>query len=138
MTKAEAKAETKKQIKELVEAYKKQIETMVNDKIAEIKTEYKKIKDAITQIPEDVTAAIGAIALPPAIGVPPVAPNPLYALIIAKQAKHSLQSLLNIVISALLTLLKAATAILFEVPDVVLGIGATITILAKVLNTIPG
>lgn len=138
MTKAEAKAEIKKQIKELIEAYKKQIETMVKDKINEIKTEYKKVKDAVTAIPEDISAAIAAIALPPAIGVPPVAPNPLYALIIAKQAKHSLQSILNIVISSLVTLLKAATAILFEVPDVVLGIGATITVLAKVLNTIPG
>lgn len=138
MTKDEAKAEIKKQIKELIDSYKKQVETMVTDKINEIKTEYKKIKDGIKQIPEDVSNAITAIALPPAIGAPPVAPNPAYALILAKQTKNSLQTILNIVTTSLVTLLKAATAILFEVPDAILEIGATIKVLATVLNTIPG
>lgn len=137
MTKDEAKAEIKKQITELIDAYKKQVETMVVGKINEIKTEYKKIKDGIKQIPEDVSNAITAIALPPAIGVPPVAPNPVYALILAKQTKNLLQTILNIVTTSLVTLLKAATAILFEVPDTILETGATIKGLAKILNTIP-
>lgn len=137
ITKEEAKKMIKDKIKETIEAYKKKIRQMVQDAIDEIKSVWKEIKTQIEQIPKDVKTAIKSILIPPAIGVPPVAPNPLYALQIAAQTKSTLVAILNALGTNLLKLLKLATMILFEVPSPVLDAGTTIATLAKLLNTIP-
>ncbi|CAB4159533.1 hypothetical protein UFOVP699_269 [uncultured Caudovirales phage] len=136
-TEEEAKAEVTKMIKEIVDPYIKMVETMVKEKVNEIKAEYKKIKDAITAIPEDIQAAITNIVLPPAITAPPGGPNPIYALNLAKQTKNALTTTLNVIATSLATLIKAATAISFELPAVVLAVADTIVVLSQALNTIP-
>lgn len=135
ITKDEAKQMVKDKMNAIIEEYKKKITQMVNDAINEIQSAWKEIKTQIKQIPKDVKNAIKAIALPPAIG--PVGPNPLYAITIAAQTKSLLVAILNALATNLIKLLKAATMILFEVPQPVLAAGETIKALATVLNTIP-
>jgi dsDNA-specific endonuclease/ATPase MutS2 len=135
ITKEEAKKMLKDKIKEYIDKYKEAIKQMVNDAINEIKSVWKEIKVQVKQIPKDVAAAIAAIALPPAIG--PVGPNPIYALSIAAQTKSVLSAILNALATNLIKLIKAATMILFELPQPVLIVGDTIKILDTLLSTIP-
>ena len=135
ITKEEAKKMLKDKIKEYIDKYKEAIKKMVNDAINEIKSVWKEIKVQVKQIPKDVAAAIAAIALPPAIG--PVGPNPIYALSIAAQTKSLLSAILNALATNLIKLIKAATMILFELPQPVLIVGETIKTLDTLLSTIP-
>ena len=137
MTKEQAQKEADKKKKEVIDTYKKNIESFVQEQIDIIKSQYKIIKDGVKAIPDDVKATIANILLPPAISAPPSAPNPIYALNLAAETKNSLTSLLNTIVSAMLILLKAATAIQFEVPAVVLTIGETIKTLDSLLASIP-
>lgn len=136
-TAEEADSEIVKLVKAIVDPYVKQVETMVKDKVNEIKLEYKKIKEGLASIPEDIQAAVANILLPPAIAAPPAAPNPVYALNLAKQSKNALTTTLNVITAALLALLKAATAILFEVPDSILAIVDIIVTISNAIKTIP-
>jgi len=137
MTKEEAKKEAEDKIKEVINTYKENIKAFVQEQIDIIKSQYKIIKDGIKAIPEDVKTTIANILLPPAISAPPSAPNPIYALNLAAEAKNALTGVLNTIVSAMLILLKAATQIQFELPSAVLSIGQTIKTLDSVLATIP-
>ena len=136
--KEEEKAALKEKIKALIDDYKAKIKQMVMDAIAEIKAAWKEIKASLKQIPKDVAAAIANIALPPAIGVPPVAPNPIYALNIVLTTKGVLSAILNAIASSMIKLIKAANMIMFELPQPVLVVGDTVKTLATLINTIPG
>jgi hypothetical protein len=127
----------KKEVNDLIDAYKKQLKQMVEDQITEIRTEWKSIKASLKAIPEDVNKTIQNILLPPAITAPPGAPNPVYALNVAAQTKSLLIGLLNLIATSLVKVIKAANIILFELPEPVLAVGATIKVLDTLLNTIP-
>jgi hypothetical protein len=131
------KAAIKKEINDLIEAYKKQLIQIVNDQITEIRTEWKSIKASLKAIPDDVSKTIQNILLPPAITAPPAVPNPIYALNLAAQTKSLLIGLLNLISTSLVKVIKAANIILFELPEPVLAVGATVKVLDKILNTIP-
>jgi NACalpha-BTF3-like transcription factor len=137
MTDEEAKAELKKEVKKTIDDYKEILKKQVEMVIAQIKAEWKKIKEALLAIPEDVISAIQNILVPPAITVPPAAPNPIYALEVAAQTKRMLLGILNTISPSLITLIGAATLILFELPEPVLIVGATIKALDMIINTIP-
>lgn len=137
MTDEDAKKSMKEEIKKIIDNYKEILKKQVDEAIAQIRAEWKKIKDALLAIPEDVKSAIQNILTPPAITVPPAAPNPIYALEVAAQTKRQLLGILNTIAPAMITLIGAATLILFELPESVLIVGATIKALDLVINTIP-
>jgi hypothetical protein len=137
MTKEEAEAEAKRQITEMIDKYKETLKNIVNEQIAIIKSQYKVIKDGLAAIPADVKTAIANILLPPSISAPPSAPNPVYALNLVAETKNALSGLLNVISAALVTLIKAATTIKFEVPGVILSLGQTIKTTDTLLSTIP-
>ena len=93
--------------------------------------------DGLKRIPEDVKTAIQNIALPPAISVPPGAPNPIYALNIAKQTKAALVGTLGIIVFAFTEVLKAATKILFVLPDSLLSTFEQIKTAFTIIKSIP-
>jgi outer membrane biosynthesis protein TonB len=132
---ARKKAETQK--KKIIETYKNNIKETVKEKITEIKQSYKVFKDSIESIPPDVTALIANIALPPAITVPPGAPNPIYAINLTKQGKNTLGRTLNSAIVAFTEMLKAANAIKFEIPKPILDLFDKISTVNGIISSIP-
>ena len=135
MTDDEAKTELKKEVKKIIAESKEILKKQVEMTIAQIRAEWKKIKEALLAIPEDVKSAIQNILTPPA--APPAVPNPIYALEVAAQTKRQLLGILNTIAPSMITLIGAATLILFELPEIVLIVGATIKALDLVINTIP-
>lgn len=137
MTDEDANKSMKEEIKKIIDNYKEILQKQVDAAIAQIRAEWKKIKEALLAIPEDVKSAIQNILTPPAITVPPAAPNPIYALEVAAQTKRQLLGILNTIAPSMITLIGAATLILFELPEPVLIVGATIKALDLIINTIP-
>jgi hypothetical protein len=137
MDKEQAKKEAKEKTKEILKKFKETIKQFVIEQIALIKQQYKIFMDGLKRIPADVKTAIMNIALPPAISVPPGAPNPLYALNIASQTKNALAGTLGIIILAFTEILKAATKIEFVLPEPLLVSFEQIKIAATVVNSIP-
>jgi hypothetical protein len=133
----ESKKKADAQKKKILENYKKQIKVVVQENTIEISQNYKIFKDAIESIPPDVSALITNILLPPAITVPPGAPNPLYALNLTKQAKNTLGRTLTSAIVAFTVVLKLSTAIKFEIPKPILDLFDKISIVNNLLNSIP-
>ena len=137
INKEQAKADAKQKRKELIDKYKENIKEFVKEQIALIKQQYKIFMDGLKRIPEDVKTAIANIALPPAISVPPGGPNPIYALNLAKQTKAALVGTLGIIIFAFTEILKAATKILFVLPDSLLSTFEQIKTAFTIINSIP-
>lgn len=135
--KEKAKEDAKKKTKELIDKYKESIKEFVKEQIALIKQQYKIFMDGLKRIPEDVKTAIQNIALPPAISAPPAAPNPIYALNLAKQTKAALVGTLGIIVLAFTEILKAATKILFVLPDPLLKTFEQIKTAFTIINSIP-
>ena len=133
----EAKKKAKDQKKKIIDTYKKNIRKTVQEEIDVIKQNYKVFKDAIDSIPPDVTALITNIALPPAITAPPGAPNPIYAINLAKQGKNTLGRTLNSSIVAFSQVLKAANAIKFEIPKFILDLFDKIAFVNNLISGIP-
>jgi len=133
----EAKKKAKDQKKKIIDTYKKNIRKTVQEEIDVIKQNYKVFKDAIDSIPPDVTALITNIALPPAITAPPGAPNPIYAINLAKQGKNTLGRTLNSSIVAFSQVLKAANAIKFEIPKFILDLFDKIAFVNSLISGIP-
>jgi hypothetical protein len=129
------KAEEKK--KKIIEDYKKNIRKTVQEEIDIIKQNYKVFKDAIESIPPDVSALIANIFLPPGITAPPGVFNPIYAYNIAKQGKNTLGRTLNSSIVAFSQVLKAATAIKFQIPKSILDLFDKISAVNSVISSIP-
>jgi hypothetical protein len=122
MKKEDAKKEGEKKLKELIDGYKKNLKESVEEQITLIKQHYKNFKEGLESIPEDVKAVIANIALPPAISVPPAAPNPIYAINLAKTAKSSIAGTLSVIIISFTEILKAANKILFVLPEPIVSL----------------
>ena len=135
--KEQAKADAKEKKKAMIDKFKENIKEFVTEQIALIKQQYKIFMDGLKRIPEDVKAAIANIALPPGITVPPGAPNPIYALNLAKQTKAALVGTLGIIVLAFTEILKAATKISFVLPDAILSVFEQIKTAFTIINSIP-
>lgn len=137
MSRSEAEKEAQEKFKQITETYKKNIREVVKDEIITIKQQYKVFKEGLESIPEDVKAAIANIALPPSISAPPGAPNPIYALNLAKTTKNSIAGTLSIIIVAFTVILRAANKILFTLPESIISLFEKIKIAAGIINSIP-
>jgi polyhydroxyalkanoate synthesis regulator phasin len=137
MSREEAQKKSDEDIKNVTESYKKGIEKGIKDKITSMKQNYKIFKDSVDSIPEDITALISNIALPATVTAPPGAPNPIYALNLAKQGKNTLGRTLNTAISAFTQLLKDANSIGFEMPTSILNLFEKISTINTLISSIP-
>jgi hypothetical protein len=137
MKREDAKKEGEKKLKELIDGYKKNLKESVEEQITLIKQNYKNFKEGLESIPEDVKAVIANIALPPAISVPPAAPNPIYAINLAKTAKNSIAGTLSVIIISFTEILKAANKILFVLPEPILSLFEKVKTTSEIINGIP-
>jgi seryl-tRNA synthetase len=138
MSADEAEARVKEARDKAIADAKKQMEPMVKEEITKMKQQYKIAKESLDSIPAEVQSTIATIVIPPAISVPPSAPNPIYSLGIALQTKKNLMKTLNIVISALTQIILIANKLKFELPTPVTTLVATLISVAGLLSTIPG
>ena len=138
MTKEEADKAAEEAKKKVLEEIKKNLKPQVEEDIIKMKQEYKTAKEALESIPVEAQATIALVAIPPAVSVPPSAPNPAYTLGVALQTKKSLLKTLNIVLSSLTTLMMLANKLKFEVPAPILKLVETLSIVTKGLSIIPG
>lgn len=129
--------EIEEEKKKILDNFKKTLEPSVNEQIAVIQNNYTLIQDSTKQLTENVASAIASTAIPPAIGAPPVAPNPAYAIVENKQKKNLLLSILSTMKKAFLDIVAAARKIFFPLPDSVLILGESIGKLESVVATIP-
>jgi|LakMenEpi03Aug12_release.lakeMendotaPanAssembly.Ray.scaffolds.fasta_scaffold1067553_1 hypothetical protein len=129
--------EAEEEKKKILDDFKKTLEPSVNEQVAVIQNNYTLIQKSTKQLTENVASAIASTAIPPAIGAPPVAPNPAYAVVENKQKKNLLLSILSTMKKAFLDLIAAARKIAFPLPDSVLTLGESIGKLESVVATIP-
>lgn len=129
--------EIEEEKKKILDNFKKTLEPSVNEQIAVIQNNYTLIQDSTKQLTENVASAIASTAIPPAIGTPPVAPNPGYTIIENKQKKNVLLGILSTMKKAFLDIIAAARKIFFPLPDSVLNLGTSIGKLESVIATIP-
>jgi hypothetical protein len=128
-------APTEAEKKAILDRYKNELRSYVNEQIAIIKITYAAVKDGTKQIAETVTALLAQTVLPPGIG--PVTPNPAFILLEGKQKSNILKGSLSVLVNAYRQLLQAALNIQFELPDVVLSVGDSLSAAQRALNTIP-
>jgi hypothetical protein len=133
----EARKEANRKIKQTRDIYKESIREAAIEQITIIKQQYRIFKEGLERIPADVKLVIANIALPPAITAPPGAPNPIYALNIAKTAKSALAGTLSIIIFAFTEILKAANKIFFVLPQSLLSLYEKLKTTSNILNSIP-
>jgi len=137
ITEEEAEEIVAEEVEKTIEAFKKNFETIVEEKIAEINQNWTVFKESIESIPSDVKAAITNLTLPPTVSVPPAAPNPVWAINLIKQTKNSLIRTLSVAVAAFALVLKNANQIKFEIPDFILDTFDKIKVAFTVINTIP-
>lgn len=137
ITEDEATNLASKEIEDTVKSYTANMESLVEEKIAEANQNFTVFKESVESIPSDVQAAITNIALPPTISVPPSAPNPVWIFNLIKQTKNSLVRTLSVAIAAFAIVLKTANQIKFELPNSILELFDKIKICFTVINTIP-
>jgi polyhydroxyalkanoate synthesis regulator phasin len=137
ITEEEAEEIVAEEVEKTIEAFKKNFETIVEEKIAEINQNWTVFKESIESIPSDVKAAITNLTLPPTVSVPPAAPNPVWAINLIKQTKNSLVRTLSVAVAAFALVLKNANQIKFEIPDFILDTFDKIKVAFTVINTIP-
>jgi hypothetical protein len=123
--------------KKIIDQYKQTIKDDVNSAIASIKLAYSNIVNGIESIGKTVEAAIISIALPPAISVPPAAPNPLYSLSEAKQKKNQLTLILDTLFYYFNIILTTSIKIMFPLPEIILVLLDNLVTTKKLLDTIP-
>jgi hypothetical protein len=138
MSEEEADRSTEEAKKKVLEEIKKNLKPAVEEDIIKMKQEYKTASEALDSIPTETQAAVTTAAIPPAVSVPPSAPNPAYTLAMALQTKKNLLKTLNIVLSSLTTVITLANKLKFELPPVVLTLVSTLTIVTTGLSLIPG
>lgn len=137
MSREQARSEAESQIESIKETAKERLKQPVVEQITIIKQQYRVVKEGLKSIPEDVTAVAANILLPPAISVPPAAPNPLYAINLAITSKNAISSTLSTVLIAFTEILKAANRIQFVLPEPVLSLYETIKGLSSLIDSIP-
>ena len=138
MSEEEADASAEESKKKVIEEIKKNLKPAVEEDIIEIKQKYKTAKEALDSIPTETQAAIATAAIPPAVSVPPSAPNPAYTLAMALQTKKNILKTLNIVLSSLTTVMMLANKLKFELPAAVIALVGTLTVVTTGLSLIPG
>lgn len=137
MPREQARAEAESQIESIKKTAKERLKQPVVEQITIIKQQYKVVKEGLKSIPEDVTAVAANILLPPAISVPPAAPNPLYAINLAATSKNALSSTLSTMIIAFTEMVKAANIIQFVLPVPILSLYESIKELSSLIDSIP-
>lgn len=137
MPREQARAEAESQIESIKKTAKEGLKQPVVEQITIIKQQYKVVKEGLKSIPEDVTAVAANILLPPAISVPPAAPNPLYAINLAATSKNALSSTLSTMIIAFTEMVKAANIIQFVLPVPILSLYESIKELSSLIDSIP-
>ncbi len=137
MSEEEATEKAKVEIKKMIDGYKKNIEDFVNTRIIEINQQYTVFKKSVESIPEDIKGVITNIALPATVTAPPGAPNPVYALNLAKSTKNAIAITLSAAIAAFAVVLKLCTELKFKLPDSILSIFDKISGFSKLLESIP-
>lgn len=138
MSEEEASQATEDAKKEVLNKVKENLRPMVEEDIIKMKQEYKTAKEALDSIPTEVQSTVALIAVPPAISVPPSAPNPAYTLGVALQTKKNLLKTLNTVISSLTTVMTIANKLKFELPEAIVKLVQVLGVVTNVLSTIPG
>lgn len=126
---------TEAERKAILDRYKNELRSYVNEQIAIIKITYAAIKEGAKQIVETVTALLAQVVVPPGIGA--VTPNPAFILLESKQKSNILKGTLSVLINAYRQMLQAALNIEFELPDAVLTVGDSLSAAQRALNTIP-
>jgi len=137
MDEEQAISEANEKREEAEETLRANLKKSVTEQISIVKQEYKILKEGVERIPPDVTSIIANILLPPAIGTPPVAPNPVYALNLTKTSKNTLSGLLSSITAAFGRLLKAANEILYVLPSSLLLLFDQIANLTSLIDSIP-
>jgi len=130
----EQRAEQKSQI---IDSLKSTGSDYINEQIATIKSSIQTVTEGTVQLTENVATTIATALMPPAIGVPPVAPNPAYVLLENKTKKNTFSSLCNTLLQTFQRLLQAAVNIFFILPDTVIALLQTILAVKDLINTIP-
>jgi F0F1-type ATP synthase membrane subunit b/b' len=136
MDQKEALEEAKEQKKEVIEKYKENIKTLVQEKIGEIKNQYKIFKDSIKSIPDDVKSTVANLASPAVVTVPPGVNNPINIVNEVKKAINLFTGTLNIAILAFAEIIKAANTILFQIPQSILDTVETISTINNAIGTL--
>ena len=137
MSEEEATKKAKGEIKKMINGYKKNIEDFVNTRIIEINQQYTVFKKSVESIPDDVKGVIANLTQPATVTAPPGAPNPLYAVNLAKSTKNAISITLSAAIAAFAVVLKLCTELKFKLPDSILSIFDKISGFSKLLNSIP-
>lgn len=126
---------TEAEKKAIIDRYKNELRSYVNEQIAIIKITYAAIKDGTKQIIESVTSLLATTVLPPTVG--PFLPNPVHIALEFNQKSNILKGSLSVLINAYRQMLQAALNIEFELPDAVLAVGDSLSAAQRALNTIP-
>lgn len=107
--------------------------------INNIKAMYGAAKDQLQFVMEAATSSVASNAIPAVItvGTATSTANPAYALIENKTKKNQLLSMLKQIGAFLVSLLKSAVEIAFEVPAAVINLIKTLTTAKKAVNSIP-
>jgi hypothetical protein len=137
MSKEEAKEKADEEIKKMLENYKKALKDFVKAELKKMKDNITVFAKAVKAIPEDVANAIAAIALPPAIGAPPVAPNPAYALLLVKQVKNALGVTLSSAVVAFGVVMASSLLLKIELPEPLVTTYTVLLTLSTVINSLP-
>jgi hypothetical protein len=137
ITEEEVDAKVEEEVKKVIDPILPSVKAYVVERKIIIEQQYKTIIEGLKKIPADVQGAIAQLSLPPTISAPPGVPNPLYVLIIAAQAKTTLNFVLTVMVSAFSVMVIKANEIQFVLPDSVLDLFEQIKNAAKLLDTIP-
>lgn len=137
ITEEEVEAKVDEEVKKIIDPILPSVKAYVVERKIIIEQQFKTITESLKKIPADVQGAIAQLALPPTITAPPGAPNPVYALIVAAQAKTTLSFVLAVMVSAFSTMIIKANEIQFALPDSILDLFEQIKTAAALLDTIP-
>lgn len=133
--------ETKEQRAELKSQIINSLKTVgtdyINEQINTIKSTIQVVTEGVAQLTENVTTTIATALIPPAIGVPPVLPNPAYVLLENKTKKNTFLSLCNSLLQTFQRLLQAAVNIFFVLPEAVIALLETILTVKDTISAIP-
>lgn len=133
----ETPAEREHKKAHFVETIKAQSKAFINEKIATIKFSVTEVKEGVIGVTKQVTSIIASTVMPPAIGSPPVAPNPAYVALQNEEKKNGLMVTIKGLEKTFLLLLQAAVSIGFILPGSILGLLQTILTVKNLIQTIP-
>lgn len=127
--------ERKQQFNNMVDYYKTEARTEIQNKINDVKMCYKTAKAQIKSIQASIKTATASNAIPAVIvaGAGAAAPNPAYAIIENSSKVNQMLGALEAIGKMLYDLLKSALDIMFPIPDAIIDL---INLIADIKNTI--